>query len=196
MSKRRKNQHDKLPSIEVEALAGPDGPPPRRLTPEWIAVQQMDITAHLMAAFDKTARQLDRIGDAAEDAMAHATRIASIRKPLAVVALVAALLAAAFGVYQMGPRLRIDRGNVQAVEHGEIRLGGVTYRVTRREFEQRLSTAAPEPVHKYFVEVGGRRFAVKQAVSVGVSAPRASFDSSAAIHALTKLGYVTQEITP
>ena len=53
--------------------------------------------------------------------------------------------------------------------------------------------AQPEAIRKYFVEIGGRKFPVKQAVSVGVGAPRASFGTEAAIHALTKLGYKTQE---
>jgi hypothetical protein len=53
--------------------------------------------------------------------------------------------------------------------------------------------AQPESIRKYFVEIGGRKFPVKQAVSVGVGAPRASFGTEAAIHALTRLGYKTQE---
>ena len=44
--------------IDEEALAGPDGPPPRKLTPEWVAVNLMDITAHLMAAIDKAATRV------------------------------------------------------------------------------------------------------------------------------------------
>jgi hypothetical protein len=57
-----------------------------------------------------------------------------------------------------------------------------------------LAKTQPEEIRKYFVEIGGRKFPVKQAVSVGVGAPRASFGTEAAIHTLTRLGYQTKEV--
>ena len=82
---RQERDDEEEPSIDEEALAGPDGPPPRKLTPEWVAVNLMDITAHLMAAIDKAAGPLDRLADAAEDATAHVAHASRFfRKPLTV----------------------------------------------------------------------------------------------------------------
>lgn len=182
------------PSIDDEALAGPDGPPPRKLTPEWVAVNLMDITAHLMAAIDKAAGPLDRLADAAEDATAHVVHIGTfLRKPLTIIVALVLIVALVVGTYEIAGRPSSGNIHASASAAPEIRLGGVVYSVTRKGFEERLALAQPESIRKYFVAIGGRNFPVKQAVSVGVGAPRASFGTEVAIHALTKLGYRTQE---
>jgi hypothetical protein len=181
-------------SIDDEALAGPDGPPPRKLTPEWIAVNLMDITAHLMAAIDKAAGPLDRLADAAEDATAHVVHIGTfLRKPATIVVALLLIVALALGAYEIAGQP--SGGSIYAFTSSasEVRLGGVAYPVTRKVFEERLAAAQPESIRRYFVTIRGRNFPVKQAVSVGFGAPRASFGTEVAIHALTKLGYRTQE---
>jgi 5-methylcytosine-specific restriction protein B len=104
------------------------------------------------------------------------------------------------GSYELASRRHSDAAQLLSepvsAESSEIRLGGVGYPIDRELFEARLATAQPEAIHKYFVQIGGRKFPVKQALSVGVGAPRASFGTEAAIHALTKLGYQTKEIAP
>jgi hypothetical protein len=185
-------------SIDEEALAGPDGPPPRRLTPEWIAVNLMDITAHLMAAIDKAAGPLDRLADAAEDATAHVAHASRfLRQPLIIGTVLLILAGLIFGGWEFADRGHSYPGPFSAVssESTELRLGGVPYPLDRKSFEGRLATAQPEEIRKYFVVISGRRFPVKQAVSVGVGAPRASFGTEAAIHSLTKLGYKTEELS-
>jgi len=196
-SGKRPRRDDEDSSIDEEALAGPDGPPPRKLTPEWVAVNLMDITAHLMAAIDKAAGPLDRLADAAEDATAHVAHASRFfRRPLTIAAILLILAAMIFGTYELPSRAHSDAvpSYESSSESSEIRLGGVQYPIERKSFEARLATAQPEAIHKYFVEIGGRKFPVKQAVSVGTGAPRASFGTEAAIHALTKLGYQTKEV--
>jgi len=183
--------------VDEEALAGPDGPPPRKLTPEWVAVNLMDITAHLMAAIDKAAGPLDRLADAAEDATAHVAHASRFfRRPLTVMAIVLMLGAASVSVYLLErPRhySSYEAGSYD-VDKSHASLGGVLYSLDRKQFEARVAKAQPEAIRKYFVEIGGRKFPVKQAVSIGLGAPRAAFRTDAAIHALTKLGYQTQEL--
>ena len=181
------------PTIEEEALAGPDGPLPRKLTPEWIAANLMDITAHLMAAIDKAAGPLDRLADAAEDATAHVVHVgAFLKKPVTIIVAILLVLSVAFGSYEIITGQRYDNESISEFNPSEVKLGGVAYPVDRKLFDRRVASAEPEAIRKYFVEIGGRDFPVKQAVSVGFGAPRASFGSDAAIHALTKLGYRTQ----
>jgi hypothetical protein len=72
-------------------------------------------------------------------------------------------------------------------------LGGARYEVTPAQFEERLKKIDSEPIHKYWVEIGGKRFPVKQAVGIGLGAERATFSSSQAISILRKLGYSPQE---
>ena len=160
----------------------------------------MDITAHLMAAIDKAAGPLDRLADAAEDATAHVAHASRFfRKPLTIGAMFLILGAIVFGTYALTSRGHFYSAgryeSFSAESSSEIRLGGVAYPLDRKAFEARLAKAQPEEIRKYFVEIGGRKFPAKQAVSVGVGAPRASFGTEAAIHALTKLGYKTQEMS-
>jgi hypothetical protein len=160
----------------------------------------MDITAHLMAAIDKAAGPLDRLADAAEDATAHVAHASRFfRRPLTIAAMLLMVAAIAFGSYELvtwqhpiAPVVYRSRSS----EASTIRLGGVDYQIDRKSFEARLASAQPESIRKYFVEIDGRKFPVKQAVSVGLGAPRASFGTSAAIHALAKLGYQTEEEGP
>jgi hypothetical protein len=193
----KRQEDDDQRSIDEEALAGPDGPPPPRLTPEWVAVNLMDITAHLMAAIDKAAGPLDRLADAAEDAtahVAHASRV--LRKPLTIIAIILIATTMIVGTYAMTRRGHWNSAwpyESDVAGSSAIRLGGVEYPLDRKSFEQRLAKTQPEAIHKYYVEIAGRKFPVKQAVSVGLRAPRASFRTDSAIHALTKLGYQTKE---
>lgn len=192
-AKRPSREHQD-PSIEEEALAGPDGPLPRKLTPEWIAVNLMDITAHLMAAIDKAAGPLDRLADAAEDATAHVVHIGTfLKKPVVIFVAIVMLLSAGIGTYKIVTTSESTGVRASTTSSSEISLGGVVYPFSRKLFDERISHTQPESIRKYFVEIGGRNFPVKQAVSVGFEAPRASFSSEAAIHALTRLGYITRE---
>jgi hypothetical protein len=195
---KRQESDDETRAIDEEALAGPDGPPPRKLTPEWVAVNLMDITAHLMAAIDKAAGPLDRLADAAEDATAHVAHASRFfRRPLTIAAIILILSAMVFGLYQLANRGHSYTARFSGAvgsESSEIRLGGISYPFDRKTFESRLAKTQPEEIRKYFVEIGGRKFPVKQAVSVGVGAPRASFGTEAAIHTLTRLGYQTKEV--
>jgi len=156
----------------------------------------MDITAHLMAAIDRAATPLDRLADAAEDATAHISHASALfRRPLTIAIGALLLVLAGFGIYEL--RLQSHHysygGAATDTDPAHVSLGGVIYPLDRKTFEARLAGAQPETIHKYFVEVGGRKFPVKQAISVGLGAPRASFRTDAAIHALTKLGYQTRE---
>jgi len=74
-------------------------------------------------------------------------------------------------------------------EEHEFTIGGTRHRATRQLVEERLASVQPERIRKYFVEVGGRRYPVKQAVSVGLGVPRASFQSQEAFRILRTLGF-------
>jgi hypothetical protein len=158
-------------------------------------VNLMDITAHLMAAIDKAAGPLDRLADAAEDATAHVAHASRFfRKPLTIIVILILLVIAGFSLYVMETRPHHYSYATDSIagDNSHVSLGGVLYALDRKQFEARLAGAQPESIRKYYVEIGGRKFPVKQAVSVGLAAPRASFRTDAAIHVLTKLGYTTQ----
>jgi hypothetical protein len=192
---KREDSGDDLRAVEDEALAGPDAPPPRRLTPEWVAVNLMDITAHLMAAIDRAAAPLDRLADAAEDATAHVAHASRFfRSPLMLAAIVVMIVLGGIGFYELQsrPHYYSYESGAADTDPSHVSLGGVLYPLDRKAFDARLAKAQPEAIRKYFVEIGGRKFPLRQAVSVGFDAPRASFSNASAIHALNKLGYRTQ----
>ncbi|HLI79473.1 MAG TPA: hypothetical protein VKV03_05790 [Candidatus Binataceae bacterium] len=157
----------------------------------------MDITAHLMAAIDRAAGPLDRIADAAEDATAHVAHASRFfRRPTTIAAIILLIGLSVCGIYALQMRHHnYSYESAVDVDPSQVSLGGVTYPIDRKAFEARLANAQPEAIRKYFVEIAGRKFPVKQAVSVGFGAPRASFRTDSAIHVLTKLGYQTQELS-
>ena len=157
---KRQAEDDEARLIDEEALAGPDGPPPRKLTPEWVAVNLMDITAHLMAAIDKAAGPLDRLADAAEDATAHVAHASRFfRRPLTLVAIALIAFAMFFGTYELAARkTSYFSRSYESVDSDatSLRLGGVSYPLDRKAFEARLTKVHPEAIRKYFVEIDGR----------------------------------------
>ncbi len=158
----------------------------------------MDITAHLMAAIDKAAGPLDRLADAAEDATAHVAHASNFfRRPLTIALMLLLVAVTGLSIYALTSRPHHYYSYEAATlytDKSHASLGGVQYVLDRKQFDARLAKAQPEAIHKYFVEIDGRKFPVKQAVSIGLGAPRASFGTEAAIHTLTKLGYRTQEV--
>jgi 5-methylcytosine-specific restriction enzyme B len=75
----------------------------------------------------------------------------------------------------------------------DFTVGGAVVRISRRAFEARLAGVVPESVRKYVVEIAGTRYPVKQAVSIGLGLPRASFQSQEAYRILRKLGFHPEE---
>jgi 5-methylcytosine-specific restriction protein B len=71
----------------------------------------------------------------------------------------------------------------------ELIVGGTRYSSSRQQFEERLAREEPEIIRTYGVEVGGRRFPIKQAVATGLDIPRASFQSQEAFRVLRQLGF-------
>lgn len=71
----------------------------------------------------------------------------------------------------------------------EFTIGGTRHQATRRLIEERLSNVQPESIRKYFVEIGGHRYPVKQAIAVGLGVSRAGFQSQEAYRILRTLGF-------
>jgi hypothetical protein len=188
--------------------AEPASSPPK-LSSEWLASMLLDVTAHLMNAIDRASRlgdPLERIAIATEagaDAIeaeearraiaAHRRRRRIIGAAMVLVVAIAILVPVA---RYTGLRSRLHSevfsGQTAAGAHLFV-LGGARYEVTPAQFEERLKKIDPEAIHKYWVEIDGKRFPVKQAVGVGLGAERATFSTSQAISILRKLGYSPQE---
>lgn len=169
----------------------------------------LDVTAHLMNAIDRAARlgdPLERIAVAAEAgadaAEAEEARQALVahrhrRRIIAVALMVVLAIAIIAPIARYTGLISRMQGEVYSYEtpagaHLFV-LGGARYEVTPAQFEERLTKIDPEPIHKYWVAIGGKRFPVKQAVGIGLGAERATFSSSQAISILRKLGYSPQE---
>ncbi len=71
----------------------------------------------------------------------------------------------------------------------EFTLGGTRYRTSRRTFVERLATVTPAPIAKYSVEIGDRRYPIKQAVGEALDAPRLEFTTQEAVRVLRRLGF-------
>jgi hypothetical protein len=209
---RKEDKPTRPPSRTADSTNRGNGPvepaTPPKLSPEWLASMLLDVTAHLMNAIDRAARMgdpLERIAVATEaDAEAREAEnerraIATRRRRRIIGAAIAVVLAIAILIpiaHYTGFVSRLH-GEVYSYQtpggaHRFI-LGGVRYETTPAQFAARLQKIDPEAIRKYWVEIDGKRFPVKQAVAVGLGAERATFRSSQAISVLRKLGYPTQE---
>jgi len=164
----------------------------------------LDVTSHLMSAIDRAARLRDPlqrmadVAEAGEERRAATTRSRRRRIIAAVIAIIAGLaivMPLAHYRHVWSGRDEVASYETPSGAH-RFALGGASYEVTRAQFEEHLSKIDPEPIRKYWVAIGGRRFPVKQAVGVGLGAERATFSSGQALSILHKLGYKTQDSPP
>jgi hypothetical protein len=80
-------------------------------------------------------------------------------------------------------------GGTTMDEELEFVVGGARVRVSRLIFVDRLAGIEPEPIRKYGVEIAGKRYPIKQAVSLGLAVPRAGFQTQEAFRVLRRLGF-------
>lgn len=78
--------------------------------------------------------------------------------------------------------------SIEFTLHGKIR------RMDSKQIVDALKTVTPEPIQKVFVEVGGKRFPIKQAFSVATGVPRSEFTSQEARRPFKRLGFPVNEM--
>ncbi len=79
----------------------------------------------------------------------------------------------------------------------KVRIAGRQLILDRESVAQQLGAAAPEPVREHYVVVEGRRFPLKQALSLVTGLDRADFTSHQARRVLSRLGFtVARESAP
>ena len=70
-----------------------------------------------------------------------------------------------------------------------IRFSGCTYDLSREKIETALTSVAPEPGRRFFVEINGLAYPVKQAVATAISRPSMELGTNTAYAALRRLGF-------
>jgi hypothetical protein len=79
----------------------------------------------------------------------------------------------------------------------KVRIAHREFALDRENVAQRLATADPESVREHYVVVEGRRFPLKQALSLVTGLDRADFTSHQARRVLSRLGFtVARDSTP
>ena len=69
---------------------------------------------------------------------------------------------------------------------------GKAYAVDREQVIRAIQNVSPEPLggqRKYFVEIDGQRYPIKQVVAAALGLPRVAFTATHAYALLTKLGF-------
>ena len=67
---------------------------------------------------------------------------------------------------------------------------GKFYNITKADIEQSLRDIEPEEGRaKYFVEIGGKKYPIKQALSQTLNLSKATFTTQHAFDILTRLGF-------
>lgn len=75
----------------------------------------------------------------------------------------------------------------------EFTLKGQRYDLDRRKVEDRMRDVAPELGRRHYVEIGGRRYPVKQVLGDVLSMTRLDFTTQDARNILKRLGFEVHE---
>jgi len=72
-----------------------------------------------------------------------------------------------------------------------ITIRGKIYSIGREEVEEKLRAVEPEEERRarYFVEIGGKKFPIKQVLNQTLNLPKLAFTSQDAFIVLEKLGF-------
>ena len=76
---------------------------------------------------------------------------------------------------------------------------GRVYDIRRDDVVKAVEGVEPEPMsgkRKYYVEIGGKRYPIKQVVALVTGLPRIAFTAMDAYRILTKLGFEVKEVGP
>ena len=70
-----------------------------------------------------------------------------------------------------------------------VKFAGNPYDVDKKSVESRLQGVAPEIGRRFFIEVGGLKYPIKQAVSVTIGRPVTEIGTNACYATLRRLGF-------
>ena len=74
---------------------------------------------------------------------------------------------------------------------------GKRFNIERDDIINALKNVEPEPIigrRKYYVEISGRKYPIKQVIGLVTGLPRIAFTAMDAYRILTKLGFEVKEI--
>jgi hypothetical protein len=79
--------------------------------------------------------------------------------------------------------------NMETTSQLEFTLGGKKVSLNRKMVELSVKGIAPDPIKKYWVQIGHQHYPIKQVVSVATGIPSVAFISTDAYRVLTRLGF-------
>jgi len=74
------------------------------------------------------------------------------------------------------------------------RLRGRDFDLSREEVEKGMRGVEPEPIRKYYVEINGRRYPIKQVIAVCLGLDPIRFTSADAYRILSGLGFEIRRV--
>jgi len=73
-------------------------------------------------------------------------------------------------------------------------LRGNTYRSSKGEIERLSKNVEPDPVRKYYIDVGDRRYPIKQPIQLITGLPRIAYTTMDAYGILRRYGFEIKEV--
>jgi len=73
-------------------------------------------------------------------------------------------------------------------------LRGNTYRSSNGEIERLSKNVEPDPVRKYYIEVSGRRYPIKQPIELITGLPRIAYTAMDAYRILSRCGFEIKQV--
>ncbi|RLI85855.1 MAG: hypothetical protein DRO98_06285 [Archaeoglobales archaeon] len=74
------------------------------------------------------------------------------------------------------------------------KIQGRDYDLSKEEVEERMRGVEPEPIRKYYVEINGRKYPIKQVVAKCLGLDPIQFTSAYAYRILSRLGFKVKKI--
>jgi len=68
-------------------------------------------------------------------------------------------------------------------------LRGKSYEITKEDIIKAVEGIEPRPIRKYYVEINGEHYPIRQVLSVALNIPPASFTTMDAYRILANLGF-------
>jgi len=66
---------------------------------------------------------------------------------------------------------------------------GKIYELTQEDVLRKVANIEPQRIYEYYIEIGGRRYPIKQVLALATALPPISFTSKDAYDILSRLGF-------
>jgi len=80
------------------------------------------------------------------------------------------------------------------MQEREFILRGCRYKSSRTKVENALKKEEPDPIRKYYIDINGERYPIKQPIELITGLPRVAYTAMDAYRILSRLGFEVKQM--